>query len=341
MAALRRPSRFVLLAALACAMAGAPLAVHAQTPEDLARARTLFSQALSLEAAGDWAAALAKFEQVAKVKLTPQVRFHIGVCKENLGRFTEALGDYRIAEHEATEQGSKDAEQMTRAREALEQKLPKLVIRLGARAARARVQLDGVDVGAAKLGREIPVDPGTHAVVARLRDGRKVEQSIEIAEGEKKEVEIVAPPKLADDDDEPPEDEPAEGDDAERAPGPVQPPPADDSTMAVLPWLALGVGVGGFAAAGWFWSQRNDADAKLGATCRAELCPERLEPIQQDGERYALYTNIAAGVGVAGAVTAVVLLIAGSGPEEKPPAAARRGVRVSVEPGRIGVRGAF
>src|SRR5215510_548771 len=57
----------------------------AQSQDDLERARNFFREGLSLEAAGNWAQALAKFREVGKVKLTPQVRFHTARCNEQLG----------------------------------------------------------------------------------------------------------------------------------------------------------------------------------------------------------------------------------------------------------------
>ena len=67
------------------------------------RARAQFQQGLALETAGDWTGALDLFQQVALVKLTPQVRFHIGLCEEHLGHLVAALGDYELAAHEADE----------------------------------------------------------------------------------------------------------------------------------------------------------------------------------------------------------------------------------------------
>ena len=67
-------------------------AARAQSDEDLAQARVLFNEALSQETAGDWAGALEKMQKVSRVKLTPQVRYHLARCKEHLGRHTEALG---------------------------------------------------------------------------------------------------------------------------------------------------------------------------------------------------------------------------------------------------------
>ncbi|MEZ4376632.1 MAG: hypothetical protein R3B07_37860, partial [Polyangiaceae bacterium] len=123
--------RRVLLVMGACAgLASVPLCPDqavAQSKDDLAKARRLFRQGLSLEAAGDFAGALAKFDEVAKVKLTPQVRFHMGRCKEELGRLNEALGDYRLAEYEAREAGAKELPEISAAKEKLEARVPKLV----------------------------------------------------------------------------------------------------------------------------------------------------------------------------------------------------------------------
>src|SRR5689334_16529333 len=62
-------------------------AAHAQPKggNPLDKARAQFQQGLALETAGDWAGALSLFVQVAAVKLTPQVRFHVGLCEEHLG----------------------------------------------------------------------------------------------------------------------------------------------------------------------------------------------------------------------------------------------------------------
>src|SRR5262249_41042985 len=110
-----------------------PGAAFAQSKDDLERARQQYRQGLSLEAAGDWASALAKFVEVGKVKLTPQVRFHSARCNEQLGRLNEALGEYRLAEYEAGQQGldAKEAQEISQARQALESRVPKLVIRRG------------------------------------------------------------------------------------------------------------------------------------------------------------------------------------------------------------------
>ncbi|HEX3595535.1 MAG TPA: hypothetical protein VHU80_10545, partial [Polyangiaceae bacterium] len=148
----------------ASAVISSARAAQAQTQDELERARQQFRQGLSLEAAGDWTSALAKFQEVGKVKLTPQVRFHAARCNEQLGRLNEALGEYRLAEYEAQQQGLKEAAEITQARQGLESRVPKLVIRRGENAEAARIELDGVELGEAQIGQPVAVDPGPHTV---------------------------------------------------------------------------------------------------------------------------------------------------------------------------------
>jgi hypothetical protein len=306
----------------------------AQTPAELAKARTLYKQGLSLEAAGDWNGALGKFEEVGRVKLTPQVRFHIARCKENLGRLTEALGDYRLAEHEAQQQGAKELDEISKAREALEGRIPKVVITRGAGAESATVEIDGTEVGEAQIGKEVSVDPGPHRIVAKVSGGKQFEQTVTVTEGETKNVELVAPEDLGAAGGTLPDDGDGDGD--------VTPPPVVDTGSAgpgALPWIIGGVGVVSLGAAGYFALQRNSADDDLNKVCNPQgVCPQSSQSLQDDGERYALMTNIAAGVGVVAIGVAVVLLVTGSG-KSSPTAeevAKKRGfqnVRVGVSTG--------
>jgi hypothetical protein len=299
--------------ALAIGSTAAAPPLLAQTPQELARARSLYKQGLSLEAAGDWGGALAKFEEVGRVKLTPQVRFHIGRCKENLGRMTEALGDYRLAEYEAQQQGAKELDEITQAREALETRIPKLVITRGAGAESATIEVDGVDVGQSQIGKEVNVDPGPHRIVAKLSGGREFEQTVNVSEGETKNVELVAPEGLT------PKKVERDGDE----PTPVIEPPVTADRggggPGALPFIIGGVGLIGLGAAGYFALQRKSADEDLAAVCRPDnTCPKSKQSLQDDGERYALYTNIGLGVGIVGIGLATVLFITGSGGSSAP-----------------------
>lgn len=316
-----------------------PATAAAQSPAELAKARTLFKEGVSLEAAGDWAGALAKFDEVAKVKTTPAVRFHIGRCKEHLGRLNEALGEYRIAEYEAQQAKAKELDEITKAREQLEARVPKLTITRGKGAESAKIELDGVALGEAQVGKEVSTDPGPHRIVAKI-GGSEFEQSVTLAEGETKSVELVPPDdfkaKPAPAPDEPTPDEPK----------PDQPVKVEAKGKGALPWIIGGVGVVGLAAGGYFYTQMKDNQKKLEDVCRPDgTCPASKQKLSDDGKKYALFTNIGLGVGVVGIGVATVMLLSGGGGEAEKPKTARVRVNVNVLTGPelkgVNVVGAF
>jgi hypothetical protein len=288
------------------AVAVAPGVAHAQTQDELERARQQFRQGLSLEAAGDWAAALAKFQDVGKVKLTPQVRFHSARCNEQLGRLNEALGEYRLAEYEAGQQGLHEAAEIGQARQALESRVPKLVIRRGEGTEAARIELDGVELGEAQIGQPIAVDPGPHTVIAKLGGDRQVTESPTVKESETSEVVLNAPAAST---------------------TPIVNTTADTSAVAdessakshhsLLPWIVGGVGVAGLAASGAFFGLRQGAKSDLDRGCDGNVCPRSLQSKEDNGKLYTTLSIVTLGVGIAGVGVATYLFVAGSGKHEE------------------------
>ncbi len=298
----------------------------AQSHAELAKARAAYRQGVSLEAAGDWAGALAKFEQVADVKRTPQVQFHIARCKEHLGRLNEALGDYRMAEYEAKQKKAKELGQITTARKALEDRIPKLVITLGSGAESAQVELDGVELGEAKLGNEVSVDPGSHHIVVTLSNNKQFNKDVTVKEGETQKVELVPPADLLK------SSAPETPSPAELPPEePPKPPPKKHKSA--LPWIIGGVGVASLAASGVFYMLRSSAKSDLEKKCRGNICPSNLKSTGDKGKLYTTLSEVTLGVGAAGVVTAVILLATSgsSSPKaEKKDSAFVHGVHVDV-----------
>jgi len=310
--------------AVLIALAGvlATRALVAQSDEQLAEARSLFSEALSQEAAGDWAGALEKMQKVARVKLTPQVRYHLARCKEHLGRHTEALGEYRLAEAEAKKADAPELEEISRAREDLESRVPKLVVTLPAKAAGARVTLDGVELGPSQLGNEIPVNPGRHRLVAKLGD-REWQKRFKAVEGRIAEVNLKPPSGKGDAS-------------AEDERGDAKPAAGEGGSS--LPWIAAGVGAVGLIGAGVFYGLHIGAENELETSCRGSVCPESAKETQESSDRYRVLSQVSLGVGAVGLGAATILwLTGGSSSEEK--ASARIGVAPS---GRgVAVRASF
>src|SRR5262249_44944671 len=83
-----------------CILASAGSAAADPSSAELASARSLFNEARAAEERGDWNEALIKLDAVAKVKLTPQVRFHLGLCQEHLSLLLESLNNLERAASE-------------------------------------------------------------------------------------------------------------------------------------------------------------------------------------------------------------------------------------------------
>src|SRR5262245_17958093 len=123
-----RGSHAILAAgALGLGLLGASGA-EAQTKEELDKARALFQAGVALSAANNCAAALTKYREVAKVKMTARVAFNIAECEERLGRLVQALGDYRVAAAQAQDdKKAKDVlKQLGNRVEVLEARIPHL-----------------------------------------------------------------------------------------------------------------------------------------------------------------------------------------------------------------------
>ena len=284
------------LTAVASIVVGLTIAqcVAAQSPAELERGRSLFRQALSMEVAGDWAGALSRLEQVARIKTTPQVRFHLARCKEHLGRLTEALGDYRLAEYEASQTNAVELGDIGQARQALELRVPKLVVTLSPDLAQASVELDGIALGETRLGKDIPVDPGEHQLLVRMPDGQSFVRSVSLAETAAEKVELNAPTGFV--------SVPTK---TKVKAVPIEPAHRFETSRTshtpTWAWVAGGVGAAGAISAAVFWYVRERAIDDLNNGCGADnVCPTSLKSTQTRGEQASIAAPVALGVGLVG-----------------------------------------
>lgn len=181
-------------------------------------ARANFQRALELEQARDYAGALKLFRQVGQVKLTPQVRYHIAACEENLGKMVAALGGYELALKHGQGMPPGFLAEVQQSIDYLRQRIPTVIVSRGEGAQAASIELDGVQLGSKSIGIEVPLDPGPHVLRATAPGFEDFEETINVSEGDREEVTIdlvpVAkaaapppppPPKVE------PEPEPAKG----------------------------------------------------------------------------------------------------------------------------------
>jgi hypothetical protein len=275
------------------------------TEADIRKARAQFQQGLALETAGDWPGALAIFQEVSAVKMSPQVRFNIALCEEHLGKLAMALGDYRLAASEAdAERAPEVAAQAPGKVEALLARIPKVVVKRGAGADFATISLDGIALGAASVGGEMPIDPGPHTIEARAPGFNMFMTSFSIAEKEVKAVEVtLAKATLAGvhSPAEAPEEGRAHGRDAAKSSEPGR-------ATNVVPYVVGGVGVASLVSSGIFFLLRAGAVSDLDAMCGPERrCPAEAISTFDKGRTYTTVADVTLGLGVIGLGTGAVL----------------------------------
>ena len=279
-----------------------PREAAAQDAAELQEARDKFQKALALQTGGDWAGALALLKEVAAVRSTPQVRFNIALCEENLGQLVAAVGDYELAAADARLAGEHDVvEEAQRRLAELKGRIPKIVVTRGANADTATITLDGVTLGDQVIGKAMNVDPGPHVITARAAGFDSFRTTVRVDEAETQRVEVSL--------------KPTPGAPAPIPPAPAPVPPAAASTNETAAYVVGGLGVASLATAGVMFGLRQQALNELERDCVDKTCPANAKSTADQGELYTLLGNVALGVGALGVGVGVILLVAG---DEKP-----------------------
>ena len=276
---------------------------RAQSAEAIAAAKKDFADGIALEEQGKFAQALVKFRSVAKVKETPQILFHVGLCESKTGALVEATQTLRRAVDTAHAEGNDKVESAAQGElDAATARLPRLVLAVVGQP--TSVEVDGQTV---VIDRPVPLNPGSHQIVAHYADG-DVTTNVTVAEGATAKVELAPP---------------AAGGTAEptgpvvsapsqqnqnpvAAPHPAQvdrgTPKTHDDTLA---WVLVGGGaalvVGGFVT----WKLRGDQIDTLDSICPAsDQCPRARESEVEDAKsKGSLYSTLSVGLwGVGAAV---------------------------------------
>ena len=328
---------------LACASMSAAVTVPAAAApdkEELSKARARFQQATELEQAGNWAAALQQFREVGQVRMTPQVRYHIALCEEKLGKLVAALGGFELALSEAESLGPDFRKEVEDKTNAMRERIPKLVIERGEGAEAATIELDGIALGASSIGIEVPLDPGPHQISARTSGYDVYTETIEVPEKETKRVSVTLN-KLA-------EDSSANTNTGNTGPvapaGPVQHP------SRVLPY-AIGIGGGVLlVSSGVFFLMRQSQINTLNELCpNKSNCPvlsaddhAKFNSSQSNLNTYDALMKITVIGGIAAIGVAVGLIVL----EPKPPKPAAAGLFINpaapgANVGGLSLAGAF
>jgi hypothetical protein len=323
-----------LATALALALvlgAGSRARADEPSPEELAAARALFNEGKDDEKRNAWADALEKFKKVAAVKMTPQVRFHLALCDENLGHLVSAINGFELAAEEAKRAGKSAADVAENApprAEALRKRVPALKLHPTGRLATSKILLDGSAVQAALLDTEIPVDPGKHVIEVDSAGKPGFRRELSLTERETQTIEVEV------DDEDKPIPTPA--------PPPKPPPPPAPPPSRLPVWLAGGVGVAGLVGSGVFFGLRQSAIAEVRSHCKNgdSACDPADYATSVNGQRYGTASGVLLGVGIAGVATAGVLFFV-LGPKKPAAQPSRAALLLGPTPGGATLAGTF
>jgi len=279
--------------------------------DDLSKARAKFMRATELEQAGNYASALQALREVAQVRMTPNIRYHIALCEEKLGKLVAALGGYELALGEAESLGPEFQKEVEARANDLRARIPKIVIERGTGAQAADIELDGVSLGASSIGVEVPLDPGPHDVTAKAPGYQTYTTTIEVAESKVEKVSVKLE-KLA-------STEPSRSGQSGTSPIAVTEP---SKPNRLVPYVIGGVGAAALLNSGLFYILQRGKDSELLSLCGSDRnCqnadPRPLTKTEQDKavslnnkmRTYATVTQVSLVAGIVAVGTAGVLIL--------------------------------
>jgi len=278
------------------------------SPDDEARASSLYQEGTRLLDAGNFREACPRLEEA--VRLVPDAsgaHLALGVCFERSGRLASALLHLDAAATLAAPATLADRRQRAQESAAkVRPRVPRLVVHIAAGvSASALVRVDGRP---APISGPMLLDAGTHEV--ELVDGARVlaRRSATLRDGEETRVEL---------------DTPTQGRDAP-------------------PWTAIGVATIGVGGAGLVLGTISgtiaaDRDAASDGACdKRDFCTAEGAAARDEAFTWATVSTVSFVAGSALAAAGIVILVVDSGSEEGAPSATLR-----VSPTGVDLRGAF
>lgn len=307
--------RLGLVAGVVFGLAGLHTA-HAQPSQGIVpdpMAAELFHSGRALIEKGDWDAGCPKFEASVALYLSASTLLNIAKCHEHYGRIATAWATYNRAlvvnrETPGAERRKALEEIGAQGAEALKPRLPRLRIVVVDPPEALVVMRDGQRVPSTVLGTLIPVDPGSHTIVARARGFREAEQTINAEEQKVSELEIKLVPL-------PKSEQGEEWSGAEDGPrGGVH-----------IPTWSIGVGAAGLlmlTVAAAFRVDQSRIEGEQYGRCRGDVkngCPPDYNPHDDNARKnldFGLFVGFG-GVGLLALGTAVVGAVVSSPSDAK------------------------
>lgn len=182
-------------AALLCAGGGD---AGAQAPSDAkAQAEALFKEGKAALDAEKWADACPLLEESNRLDPGTGTQFRLAECYERTGKLASAWSLYVSVEAECRRKNQVERADFARAKAtALEPRIPRLKVLVAPEIAGIdgiEVKRNSMTIGAPSWGRALPVDAGTHRIVAVTPGGKRWERTVEAVDGEAVQVKIEGP----------------------------------------------------------------------------------------------------------------------------------------------------
>ncbi|HZU83861.1 MAG TPA: hypothetical protein VE987_13130 [Polyangiaceae bacterium] len=189
--------------AVGIAFGAASRSAPAQTPTplDIARARSLFHDAMRLRDQGERDAEIRTLEAARAATPTPIIDLELGRAYAAAGRLISArrvlvsVADLAPQPAETPRSAAARAEAARLAAD-LQRRIPTVTVRLvgSPNDAIQGVQVDDAPVAAERLAGALPLDPGVHAISVQSSSGGSSSVTLELKEGEHRDVDVAIEP---------------------------------------------------------------------------------------------------------------------------------------------------
>jgi hypothetical protein len=295
--------------------------------QDTVTAEALFNRAVQQMDAGKYAEACPALQESYRLDPKAGALFALADCNKHWGKVATAVAHYEdyiglVMRLPAGQQGRHE-DRIKIARDelaTLRPSVPELTLVLAADAPKNTVvRRDGVELGAAVLGVGLPVDPGEHVITTQVAEGpvRTVRVTVALRDKKRVELGVDLPVRPA-----------AQG--SASASGALAGPPAASSRQAssngastrTAAWIAGGIGAAGLLAGAVTGVMVFAKKGTISDNCDGPACNTQGKSAADSAQTLATVSTVCFGVGIAGAGTAIVLMLLQSG---KPKESARRG----------------
>jgi hypothetical protein len=302
------------VALLAAVGLGVSRPASAQPVEEKKRwtARKLGGEGMDLFDAGEFGAALKKFQTADELVPAVTLKVRVARCMNKLDRMLDAAAKYREAielplDRRAPQVQIDARKDAVKELAELNEELPTIeIVVQGVGADAATIELDGNPLLAAQLGKKVQVDPGSHSVKARREtDGVTAQQTVILLRHKAEHVTLELP----------------------LVPSPQQPGAADPHTgdgWRLGGWVTTGVSGAVLLAGGIVGIVVLTKNKSLAAECPDRQCPADVAAEVHSFDTLRTVSSvglISGGVGL-GAGVLMLLLAPSAGPSVEPGAAA-------------------